>query len=330
MSDQEKKEPTAEEKAKAAEEAKKRAKQLAAEKAKAAAEAKKKAAEKMEQQKEPEPSGQDDKQQDVKESESGDTADADAKAKAAAAAKAKAAAAAKAKAAAAAKAKAAAAAKAKAAREKAGDGDDADSAKAKAAAAAKAKAAAAAKAKAAAAARAKAAGAGKAEEDKPKEPSPNQPMLDHIVKVLTSNMGEDVIEESYINELAKDEPTLIINNEKWHEAAKLLHDHPELGFDYISGLQGVDYEDHMEVVYSFLSFKNKGKRVTVKVKTDREESKVASVTDIWKGADWNERETYDLLGIVFEGHQNLKRILLPDDWVGHPLRKDYEQLDEEV
>lgn len=317
MSDQEIKEPTAEEKKKAAEEAKARAKKLAAEKAKAAAEAKMKAKEKMEASNKEE-NAQDD--------------EALAKAKAAAAAKAKAAAAAKAKAAALAKAKAAA------------DNQDQDNTgeeapagadeKAKAAAAAKAKAAAAAaaKAKAAAAARAKAGvTAGDGEGEEPKKPSPNQPILDHIVKVITSNMNESAIEESYINELSKDEPTLVIAKDQWHEVARLLHDHPELQFNYLSSLHGVDYQDHMEVVYSLLSLTDKkGQRVTVRVKTDRENAEVPSVTDIWKGADWNERETYDLLGIQFSGHPNLARILLPDDWVGYPLRKDYEQLDEEV
>jgi NADH-quinone oxidoreductase subunit C len=66
------------------------------------------------------------------------------------------------------------------------------------------------------------------------------------------------------------------------------------------------------------------------VKLDRENPTVASVTDLWAGADWFERETYDLLGIKYTGHPNLKRILLPDEWVGHPLRKDYVQYDEEV
>ncbi len=305
MSDQEKKEPTAE-------------------KAKAAAEAKMKAKEKMEAT-DKEESGQDD----------------------VALAKAKAAAAAKAKAAAAAKARAAALAKQKASEENQNqaengeettDGADekakaAAAAKAKAAAAAKAKAAAAAKAKAAAAARAKAGAeeTGDGDEQKSKEPSPNQPMLDHIVKVITSTMDSSAIEESYINELSKDEPTLVIAKDQWHEVARLLHDHPELQFDYLSSLHGVDYPAHMEVVYSMLSLSDKrGQRVTVRVKTDRENAEVPSVTDIWKGADWNEREAYDLLGIQFTGHPNLKRILLPDDWVGYPLRKDYEQLDEEV
>lgn len=261
-------------------------------------------------------------------------------------AKAKAAAAAKAKAAAAAKARAAALAKqagtesseqteAPKQAETAGESETAeaaegdDAAKAKAIAVAKAKAAAAAKAKALAAAKAKEGGENEQPEE-PSEPSPNQPMLDLIVKVITQNMGSEAIEKSYINKLSKDEPTLVIPKDKWHDVASLLREHPELSFEFLSTLQGVDYENRMEVVYSFLSFKNRGNRVTVNVVTDRDQASVPSVSDIWKGADWPERETYDLLGIQFTGHPNLKRIMLPDDWVGYPLRKDYVQLDEEV
>lgn len=227
---------------------------------------------------------------------------------------------------------AAAAAKAKAAREASqagGDatgGEDAD-AKAKAAAAAKAKAAAA----AAAAAKAKAAGGGEPAEETetPKAPSKNQPYLDRYVKRLTEAFGADVLEAAYINELAKDTPTLVVKNEKWHEVARFLKEDEQLAFDYLSNLHGVDYEDRMEVCYFLYSYQNR-QSVAVKVKTDREQPAVPSVMDIWRGADWNERETFDLFGIHFPGHTNLRRILLPDEWIGYPMRKDYVQYDEEV
>ncbi|MFD2368431.1 NADH-quinone oxidoreductase subunit C [Brevibacillus sp. GCM10020057] len=244
-------------------------------------------------------------------------ADADAKAKAAAAAKAKAA--------------AAAAAKAKAAREAGGAATDAgdagsDDAKAKAAAAAKAKAAAAAAAKAKAAQGADGAGAA---EEAPKAPSKNQPFLDKYVSRITEAFGADVLEASYINELAKEVPTLVIKNERWQEVASFLKEDEQLAFDYLSDLHGVDYDDRMEVYYHFYSYKNR-QNLAVKVKTDRENPTVPSVMGIWQGANWNEREAFDLLGIHFPGHRDMRRILLPDDWVGYPLRKDYVQYDEEV
>lgn len=244
--------------------------------------------------------------------ESGGDALADEKAKAAAAAKAKAAAAAKAKAAAAAKAKAAAAAKAKAA------GGDVDSEKAKAIAAAKAKAA------AAAAAKRKAAGGAEQEETaEEKKPSPNQPLLDKYVKVIEDHLGSDVLEDYFINELSKDVPTLVVKKESYFKTAEFLKFNEQLGFDFLSELHGTDFQTHMEVYVHLYSFKNH-QPVAIKVKIDRDEPVIDSVTPLWPGANWPECEAYDLLGIQFKGHPNLHRIMLGEDWVGHPLRKDYD------
>ncbi|MGF9829067.1 NADH-quinone oxidoreductase subunit C [Bacillus anthracis] len=258
-----------------------------------------------------------------------------AKAKAAAAAKAKAAALAKqkregteevteeekakAKAVAAAKAKAAALAKQKASQ---GNGDSGDE---------KAKAIAAAKAKAAAAARAKTKGAEGKKEEEPKqeEPSMNEPYLNQYVEVIKGKIGEAILVDSYINKLSKDVPTLVVEPAKYYEVMELLRFHEGLAFDYMSELHATDFVTHMEVYVHLFSY-GKKQSVAVKVKLDREAPQVESVTALWKGADWPEREAYDLLGIVFKGHPNLSRILMPDDWVGHPLRKDYEPYDVEV
>ncbi|MFE9080411.1 NADH-quinone oxidoreductase subunit C [Bacillus mobilis] len=262
---------------------------------------------------------------------------AKAKAKAAAAAKAKAAALAKqkregseevteedkakakAKAVAAAKAKAAALAKQKASQD---DGDSGDE---------KAKALAAAKAKAAAAARAKTKGAEGKQEEEPKqeEPSVNQPYLNQYVEVIKGKVGEDTLVDSYINKLSKDVPTLVVEPSKYYEVMELLRFHEELAFDYMSELHATDFVTHMEVYVHLFSY-GKKQSVAIKVKLDREDPQVESVTAFWKGADWPEREAYDLLGIVFNGHPNLSRILMPDDWIGYPLRKDYEPHDVEV
>ncbi|OTW80130.1 NADH-quinone oxidoreductase subunit C [Bacillus thuringiensis serovar cameroun] len=260
-----------------------------------------------------------------------------AKAKAAAAAKAKAAALAKqkregteevteeekakakAKAVAAAKAKAAALAKQKASQ---GDGNLGDE---------KAKAIAAAKAKATAAARAKTKGTESEKEDVPKqeEPSVNQPYLNQYVEVIRGKLGGSTLVDSYINKLSKDVPTLVVDPSKYYEVMELLRFHEGLAFDYMSELHATDFVTHMEVYVHLFSY-GKKQSVAVKVKLDREVPQVESVTALWKGADWPEREAYDLLGIVFKGHPNLTRILMPDDWVGYPLRKDYEPYDVEV
>jgi NADH-quinone oxidoreductase subunit C len=232
---------------------------------------------------------------------------------------------AKKKAAAAAKAKAAALAKAKAADASSGDSEeDLGAAKAKAIAAAKAKAAAAAKAKVMAAQKGEA-----AETQEEKKPSPNQPYLDKYVKVIKEHLGEDVLEDYYINTLSKDVPTLVAKPETYYKIAEFLKYNEQLGFDYLSELHGSDFETHMEVYLHLYSFKNQ-QSVALKVIIDRDKPEIDSVQPLWEGANWPEREAYDLLGIIFKGHPNLTRIFLPDDWVGHPLRKDYEPYDVEV
>lgn len=194
---------------------------------------------------------------------------------------------------------------------------------------AKAKAAAEARA-ARAAARAAARGAGETDgEAKPKEPSPKQPLLDELVRLLKENVAEEAVEAAAINELDDHLPTLTIKAEHWYEAARWLKANSELGLTYLRNLSGVDLETHMEVVYHLYSIEQR-QEVCVKVKTSREQPSVPSVTPIWAGANWNEREVYDLLGIRFRGHPDLRRIMMPDNWEGHPLRKDYEPLDPEV
>lgn len=224
---------------------------------------------------------------------------------------------AKAKAVAAAKAKAAALAKQKASQ---GDGDSGDE---------KAKAIAAAKAKAAARAKTKGAEGKKEEEAKQEEPSVNQPYLNQYVEVIKGKVGEGALVDCYINKLSKDVPTLVVEPSEYYEVMELLRSHEELAFDYMSELHATDFVTHMEVYVHLFSY-GKKQSVAVKVKLDREAPQVESVTALWKGADWPEREAYDLLGIVFKGHPNLSRILMPDDWIGHPLRKDYEPYDVEV
>lgn len=193
---------------------------------------------------------------------------------------------------------------------------------------AKAKAAAEARA-ARAAARAAKTEEGAAEAAAPKEPSPKQPVLDRLLQILKESVSEDAVEEAFINEKDGHLPYVIMKKERLSQAAEVLKDHEELQCRYLRNLSGVDQETHMEVVYHLLSLTHK-QDYCLKVKTSREAASVPSVTPVWPTADWNEREVYDLLGIDFPGHPDLRRIMMPDDWVGHPLRKDYEPLDPEV
>lgn len=117
-------------------------------------------------------------------------------------------------------------------------------------------------------------------------------------------------------------PTLFVESEELLEIARFLKENPELSFNYLQCLSAVDYLSHLEAVYHFFSYAHEHALV-LKVKLDRTAPRIPSVASLWKTADWHEREAYDLFGIVFVGHPNLRRILLVDDFEGFPMRKDY-------
>ncbi len=110
------------------------------------------------------------------------------------------------------------------------------------------------------------------------------------------------------------------------DVAKWLHDTPEAAFDHITDICSVDYPDdreRFEVIYQLLSLPHR-RRIRLKARLTEDDPTIASVTAIWKGANFMEREVYDLMGITFSGHPDLRRILLPEDYQeGHPLRKDF-------
>lgn len=116
------------------------------------------------------------------------------------------------------------------------------------------------------------------------------------------------------------EGTLILPLDRLHGAAADLK---RIGFSRLGMVTAVDYKDRFQMVYRLKS-SSLGVGMYLKCDVDRDDPRVPSFCDLWPGANWQEREVYDLFGIVFEGHPDLRRILLPDDWVGHPLRKDYE------
>ncbi len=133
---------------------------------------------------------------------------------------------------------------------------------------------------------------------------------------LKQAMPEAVV----ITGMQVNKPLAIIKKE---ELLKVAGKVKEMGFDNLSVITGIDYQDRFEVIYNFLSFRKK-ENLVLKVVLDHEAPAVDSLSSIYKVADWLERETYDLVGIKFTGHPDLKRILLPDGWNGHPLRKDYD------
>jgi NADH-quinone oxidoreductase subunit C len=123
----------------------------------------------------------------------------------------------------------------------------------------------------------------------------------------------------------RDEYTIRVGREHLLEVARYLKEEPEYGFNFLSDLCGVDYpqgEHRFEVVYHLYSIEHKH-RLRMKVTLLASDLTIPSVASVWKTANWHERECYDLLGINFSGHPDLRRILTPDGFKDYPLRKDF-------
>lgn len=160
-----------------------------------------------------------------------------------------------------------------------------------------------------------------------------------IIAKLEQKFGEKIRQKN----LQAIDPFVVVEPGELLEVMRYLRDEPSLRFEMLNNISGVDYfepdpkkapkagfEPHIEVVYHLQSFTHRH-RFTVKVILPRWKDgqpgvlpEVPSLTGLWKSADWHEREVYDLVGVWFIGHPDLRRILLAEDWVGHPLRKDYE------
>ena len=137
---------------------------------------------------------------------------------------------------------------------------------------------------------------------------------------------ESTISDAVIGEDQNSTPSaLLIEKEYLLKVCEFLLIHEKTYFDSLSCLTGVDNGPElgtMEVVYNLYSIPY-DLHLILKVLLERDSPNIDSVTSVWKTADWHEREVYDLLGIHFNGHPDLRRILLPEDWEGYPLRKDY-------
>jgi NADH-quinone oxidoreductase subunit C len=117
-----------------------------------------------------------------------------------------------------------------------------------------------------------------------------------------------------------------VKRERIVEICRFLKSEPGLEMNFLEDLTAVDWPKRnvIEVVYHLLSYQYRH-GIVLKVEADRAAPSVASVEGVWKTANWFEREVYDLFGVDFPGHPDLRRIMLPDDWIGHPLRKDYQE-----
>ncbi len=124
------------------------------------------------------------------------------------------------------------------------------------------------------------------------------------------------------------EGCFLVSGEQLREVALYLRDRPDLPWDYLSSVTGVDYPGYFEVVYHLYSMAKQVGPLVLKVRAEKEDPVVPSLVSVWPGANFQEREVYDLMGIRFSAHPNLKRILLWEGYQGHPLRKDYQQEEE--
>ena len=136
-----------------------------------------------------------------------------------------------------------------------------------------------------------------------------------VAKQITSNFPEAVSETSA--------QAIVVKSESLFDIAEYLKNSPELNLDYLNYITAVDYYDYFELVYQLTSIEYNHSLLVKTRCYDREQPIVPSVVSLWRGADYQEREIYDLMGIGFEGHPNLKRIVLWEGFEGHPLRKDY-------
>lgn len=145
-------------------------------------------------------------------------------------------------------------------------------------------------------------------------------MKENKLEKILKRFGEHIV---YVKE-QKGETTILVRLECQKELLKFLRYDDTLAYDMLVDLCGVDYigeNPRFEIVY-FLRSMRDGDRIRIKVRVNGEEE-VETVSDLWRAADWLERETYDMFGIKFKNHPDLRRILLPDDFNGHPLRKDF-------
>jgi NADH-quinone oxidoreductase subunit C len=139
---------------------------------------------------------------------------------------------------------------------------------------------------------------------------------------LKARFGDDV---GPLSE-PKIDPFCVVKRERIVEVCRFLKSEPGIDIDFLEDETAVDWPKRnvIEVVYHLLSYRHRH-AIVLKVEADRAAPSVPSVEGVWKTANWFEREIFDLFGVDFPGHPDLRRIMLPDDWVGHPLRKDYQE-----
>ena len=118
-------------------------------------------------------------------------------------------------------------------------------------------------------------------------------------------------------------PVFHVEAGDWKKLAQVLRSKDDLWFDYLFCLTCVDWKSHLTMVYHLSSTRHRHS-IVIKVKLNRDLPELETVCDIWRTAEFHEREVFELFGVNFTGHPDLRKLILPDDWQGYPLRKDYE------
>ncbi len=164
----------------------------------------------------------------------------------------------------------------------------------------------------------------------PRPPKPEDllkpvPLESELLKRLRERFG-DAVGEAILD---RKQAIIKVRSDRLLEICRYLRDHEK--FDFLTDLTALDWpkrDPRFDVVYNLYSFpQNERLRLKAEVRASQ---KIASVVSVWGAANWLERECFDMFGIVFDGHPDLKRILLPDEWQGHPLRKDYDILKQDT
>lgn len=148
--------------------------------------------------------------------------------------------------------------------------------------------------------------------------------------LVDSGYGSEIVGAKRFRE----EDFIVVRKERIADMLTVLRDDPATRYDLVSDIFGLDLlgferEPRFEVIYSLYSLTHK-KRIVIKAQVDEDDPAIDTASDVWLAAEWAEREIFDMFGIHFNGHNDLRRILMPDDWVGHPLRKDFPLGGEEV
>ncbi|MEX2089266.1 MAG: NADH-quinone oxidoreductase subunit C [Bacteroidota bacterium] len=146
-------------------------------------------------------------------------------------------------------------------------------------------------------------------------------MNDHVVQKLKSHFGEGLFETHEF----RGELTVVVPKERIVDVCRFLKEDPDLHFDLLADLCGIDMYTPVKrfgVIYNLYSLKSKH-RIRLKTFTEEEDPKVRTVSTVWSTANWHERETFDMFGIIFDGHPDLRRMYMPDNFEHYPLRKDF-------